>query len=154
MPIGHTYDKYNISQITLIGSNYVFYIRVEYRNPTISASSPGGILVQEFGNPRSTGTKFSLTNLLESPVTFVEVWSDPVQETHSVAPGYLAALAFRINSSQIMVGGIDSHMMYLPDDYSLWAGRVRLCGVKLHGIANSMVTGVGLRWCSYKAVLA
>ena len=149
MPIGHAYDKYNISKITLIGNKVVEYIRVEYRNPTSSE-----ILVQELGNPKSTGTKSMLTNLEQSPITYVAVWSVPMTGSGIVFPQDLAAFKLRTNSSKtIMVGKIDSSKMYLLDDYFSWGSRVRLCGVKMYG-GYSRVNGIGLRWCSYKAVLA
>ena len=140
MPSGHSYQDYNISDITLRSGSWVDYISVTYTH-----RSSGQKLQQEFGNRNggSTPSDGTLQNLLTNPVVKAAWWSESISE---LGVGKLSGVQFtQANGRQVRAGKQDSKSY--TDDFGLWKGNVWLCGMHIHGDAGSRVHGIAPHWC-------
>ena len=138
MPAGHSYQDYNISDMTIRSGSWIDYIRVTYTH-----RSSGKKLLQEFGNPNRGGLDTPLQKLLTNPIVKAGWWSEGKS---LLGVGPMTAFEFTQAGGQKVAPGKHASRSY-TDDFSLWKGNVWLCGMNIHGAVGSRVHGIAPHWC-------
>ena len=122
---------------------WLSYIRVVYKH-----RESGQQLVQEFGDPSAGVANAPPQNLLNNPITKA-TWSSDDRPVNVVVDDMLSFRFFQVTGEETGAGHIEVGKKY-TDDFSMWRGRVWLCGMDIHGEAGRKIWGIGPHWCYHE----
>ena len=134
-------QDYNISNISFRTGDWLDYIKVVYTH-----RYTGENLIQEFGNPNGGGTSSSPRDLLSNPITRATWNSRKYSHTSDVVSSLVGIRFVQAKDEETVFGTMERGQQY-TDDFSIWKGRVWLCGMDIHGEPGSRVWGIGPHWC-------